>query len=92
MGVNLTEEPIYTTLEPEDYFKKYPKRIPVPLWLKRSLIKAVDSICERCDEYFPFPQIHHVDGDPKNNVHENLMVVCPNCHVILDMEIHYRYQ
>ena len=24
--------------------------------------------------------IHHKDGNPKNNVESNLMVICPNCH------------
>ena len=83
-------EPVFTTLDPEDYYQKYPKRKILTPSRRKALIAATKSICERCDEYFPFPQIHHVDGDPKNDEDENLMVVCPNCHVILDMELHFR--
>jgi Zn finger protein HypA/HybF involved in hydrogenase expression len=25
-------------------------------------------------------QLHHLDGNPKNNVKENLQLLCPNCH------------
>lgn len=25
-------------------------------------------------------QIHHIDGDTKNNTLENLIMICPNCH------------
>lgn len=28
--------------------------------------------------------IHHKDGNPKNNRLENLLLVCPNCHSMLD--------
>lgn len=26
------------------------------------------------------PLIHHVDGNPKNNEIDNLVLLCPNCH------------
>ena len=42
--------------------------------------------CERCkrDTWMDMPiplELHHIDGDHKNNKLENLMVLCSNCHM-----------
>ena len=43
--------------------------------------------CSRCrltswmDQPIPL-ELHHVDGDPKNNVKGNLEILCPNCHAL----------
>lgn len=29
-------------------------------------------------------QLHHIDGNPKNNTIENLQILCPNCHAQTD--------
>lgn len=29
-------------------------------------------------------QLHHIDGDNKNNVMDNLQILCPNCHSVTD--------
>ena len=29
-------------------------------------------------------EIHHIDGDYKNNSPENIQILCPNCHSITD--------
>ena len=46
-----------------------------------------DFKCEKCgwneiNEYSGLVplEIHHIDGDFKNNREENLQVLCPNCH------------
>lgn len=45
-----------------------------------------EEICERCDlddNWNGLPitlQIHHKDGNNKNNHIDNLEVLCPNCH------------
>jgi 5-methylcytosine-specific restriction endonuclease McrA len=38
--------------------------------------------CQRCgyNKYSSILQIHHIDRNRKNNVMENLIVLCPNCH------------
>lgn len=47
--------------------------------------KIKPSICEKCNisEWNKRPislQIHHKDGNNKNNLIENLQILCPNCH------------
>lgn len=56
--------------------------------LRRRLISAgiKPAYCEECgwskrteDGYLPL-EIHHVNGNPRDNRLENLQVLCPNCH------------
>lgn len=47
--------------------------------------KIKESKCENCtlDEWLGEPislELHHVDGDRRNNRLENLKLLCPNCH------------
>lgn len=39
------------------------------------------SICTCGVSSFYLLQIHHIDGNNKNNIPENLEVVCSNCHI-----------
>lgn len=56
--------------------------------LKKEYIKRVQNgkaRCEGCgiENWNGKPlvfQIHHIDGDHKNNVLSNLKLLCPNCH------------
>jgi len=55
--------------------------------LKRRLLAAglLPRRCERCgiDEWLGDPlslQLHHVNGDGRDNRLENLQILCPNCH------------
>ena len=55
--------------------------------IRRYLLKKNNYKCELCGwgKQNPFTltyplEIHHLDGDPKNNKEENLQVICPNCH------------
>ena len=59
--------------------------------LKKRLIKdGVKEIkCESCGEIEwlgnPIPlELHHADGDTKNNNIENVKLFCPNCHALTD--------
>lgn len=45
--------------------------------------------CEKCgcEEWLGQPinlQVHHIDGDRRNNELDNLMLLCPNCHSYTD--------
>jgi len=52
----------------------------------RWIREEIDS-CEVCGlntwRDLPLPlEVHHVDGNKKNNLRENLQVLCPNCHAL----------
>lgn len=53
--------------------------------LAKYLIRRRGPRCEVCTNTMwnckPITlEVHHIDGNPKNNVVENLQLVCPNCH------------
>jgi transposase len=53
--------------------------------IRRELIKFRGGKCEECglatwrDQPIPL-QVHHIDGNKKNNDLKNLVVLCRNCH------------
>lgn len=56
-------------------------------YIRNFLLKKHNFKCERCGwgEVNEFTnttplEIHHIDGDYRNNNEENLQVLCPNCH------------
>ena len=60
-----------------------------PAIIKKYLIEERGNKCEFCQatEWFdnPIPiQVHHIDGNRSNNLRDNLLLLCPNCHAITD--------
>lgn len=53
--------------------------------IRKLLIRRVNNTCEYCrlsrwmDKKIPL-EMHHVDGNNKNNSPDNLHIICPNCH------------
>lgn len=49
---------------------------------KRKLREIEEPQCSECQRTLPEPvlQVHHIDGDRKNNNLDNLEVLCPTCH------------
>jgi integrase/recombinase XerD len=47
------------------------------------------DVCERCNEA-PAVDRHHVDGDPLNNVLENIQSLCRRCHMDVDGRLYQR--
>ena len=50
-------------------------------------------LCEECEKQglvVPTEQVHHRDGNPRNNVEENLESVCAACHNRLTARQHPR--
>lgn len=55
--------------------------------IKRALINRRGQKCERCNltqwQGTDIPlEVHHIDGDNKNNSVDNLLLLCPNCHAL----------
>ena len=56
-------------------------------WIKRFLIEKNGDKCSKCGwceinsitKKVPI-QVDHIDGNYKNNLEENLILLCPNCH------------
>jgi hypothetical protein len=64
--------------------RKEHKRKPITQKERTRLLVRARGRCERCDEELDdmVPQIHHVDGNPRNNSPSNLEVLCPNYHSV----------
>lgn len=53
--------------------------------IKKRLIKYNDHKCQKCNRktWNKLPialELHHIDGDNRNNSKNNLELLCPNCH------------
>jgi hypothetical protein len=59
--------------------EKKPKRKPIPQALRASVLAEFRNRCAICGDHGP--QIDHIDDDPSNNARENLIPLCPNCHI-----------
>lgn len=56
-------------------------RLNVPNKTRSILQKQINSKCPFCtNEDVEHFQVHHIDENPNNNVLNNLLMVCPNCH------------
>ena len=49
--------------------------------LKKRLLQQKGGVCERCSYGISkILEVHHTDRNKKNNILENLELLCPNCH------------
>lgn len=55
-------------------------RVAVPTTTKTTVLKEFNHRCAICGT--DNPQIHHLDEDPSNNDPQNLLPLCPNCHLL----------
>lgn len=58
--------------------------------MRKRVIEIRGNCCESCGVSTQWEdgrialQVHHIDGNRKNNQLDNLMVLCPNCHALTD--------
>lgn len=61
--------------------------------LKEKIRKRDNYICQECgktqDECDRILDVHHIDGDNANNIEENMITLCRNCHTKLHNERGY---
>lgn len=56
---------------------------------KAAIVALRGHKCEKCgltewlNQEIPL-EVHHIDGDHKNNVLDNLQLLCPNCHALTE--------
>lgn len=55
------------------------KRVAAPAKVRETVLKEYNHRCAVCGANQP--HIHHIDEDPSNNDPENLLPLCPNCHL-----------
>lgn len=80
------EEKIERWLSGENFISK--SVIPVtPGWIKKHIIKTRGAKCEICgfDKLHPVTnrpiiELDHIDGNSRNNLENNLRLLCLNCH------------
>ena len=66
---------------------KYPDYQTYKLKLRLLREGYLEDKCQRCGwheklegaEFTPC-ELHHIDGNPRNHLFENLTLICPNCH------------
>ena len=56
-------------------------RVPIPKKVKVACFRRASNTCENpnCGIVHGL-EIHHINGDPSDNRHKNLAVLCRNCH------------
>lgn len=57
--------------------------------IKRGIMRNGSAHCALCglSEWMGrmiVLEVDHIDGDPRNNVHDNIRLLCPNCHSSTD--------
>lgn len=62
--------------------RKSQKKPRIPRSIRTKVLLRCEGKCEKCGEKLGdlVPDIHHIDGNPRNNDPTNLIVLCPNCH------------
>ena len=74
------------TLSP---YSRIRKRIPIPKERRQMVFIRCNNECEICEDHAA-QQIHHIDGNPRNNELENLQGVCYDCHREVEKAIRIR--
>lgn len=75
---------------------KYPEYPTYKLKLRLIDEGIKEDRCEKCgwcekletSKYTPC-ELHHIDGNPKNHLLSNLIILCPNCHSLTES---YRFR
>jgi hypothetical protein len=56
-------------------------RLTLSKTTEKRAFQQAGAICGFCPEHeIASLQVHHIDGDPSNNVLDNLLIVCATCH------------
>jgi len=53
--------------------------------IRREIIERDGKKCTICNSFLKI-EVHHIDGDKKNNKKSNLITLCRKCHIKVDSE------
>jgi hypothetical protein len=53
--------------------------------LRASVLREANWQCCHCERVVPL-EVHHADGNPANNDRRNLIVLCHDCHMVVEAE------
>lgn len=56
------------------------QRKAIPKAVKDAVLKEFNHHCAMCNT--ANPHVHHIDENPENNDPQNLLPLCPNCHLL----------
>jgi hypothetical protein len=58
---------------------------------REKALKYYDTKCSNCgyNEHIEILDVHHIDGNRRNNKIENLIVLCPTCHVGITRKLYH---
>jgi predicted restriction endonuclease len=55
---------------------------------RKLAFEAYDQLCAHCGFGIPAVlEVAHIDGQRSNNEIGNLVILCPNCHKMLDLDL-----
>ena len=55
---------------------------------RKLAFETYDQLCAHCGFGIPdILEVAHIDGDRRNNDVANLVILCPNCHKMLDLDL-----
>ena len=54
-------------------------RAPLPKKIRDAVLAEYNHLCAVCGS--TGPHVHHIDEDAENNDPQNLLPLCPNCHL-----------
>ncbi len=80
-----TKNKIKRWLEGENFLRS--DGLIIPQWIRNYLLEECKFKCNECSwsEINKYTgkaplEVDHIDGDAKNNLRDNLRILCPNCH------------
>ena len=62
--------------------------MPIRINYRKLAFEHYDPLCAHCGFGIPAVlEVAHIDGNRANNEIANLVILCPNCHKMLDLEL-----
>lgn len=75
-------------VQPQARFRKLSVSVTKRVNYRKLAFAAYDPMCAHCGFGIPdVLEVCHIDGNRQNNEIGNLVILCPNCHKMLDLDL-----